>query len=152
MYEIASEGNSFGLIERPMDAEVNAALPVFFFSLGKCREASGTERADIALAVDRDTIELIRREGERQPVGAVEAPQRLEQRSAKRGVPRWVGWERRCEVGAGQVARRSSQRHEVHVSRRVRIPISQASRTSAGIRLADGNYRTPEIPVVLRIP
>src|SRR5437870_5905249 len=49
-------GDAASLVERPMDAEINAALPVLFLSLGERGEAARDERARVSLIISRTPI------------------------------------------------------------------------------------------------
>ena len=79
-------GDSRRLIEGPMDAEINAALPVFLFGLGKGHERARLERAHEPGVINGDTIKFIRSESERDIVGVVVMAKALEERAAETGV------------------------------------------------------------------
>ena len=93
-----------------MDSEIDAALTVLFLSLRQTGKGTRQQRPGIALVVTRLAIQLVGRERERDAVGAIEVAQRLEERAAEDRMTRRVGGERRREVWALQVARRSAER------------------------------------------
>jgi hypothetical protein len=84
-------GDALGLVEAPVDAEVDAALAVFLLSLRERVEGAQDERAHRAVVGAGDAVVFIRDEGETDTIGAVKTPQRLEERAAKARVARWVG-------------------------------------------------------------
>src|SRR3954468_11688614 len=88
------------LVEAPVDAQVDAALAVLLHRLAEAPEGARTQGPDGAIRVAIDAVELVGGDGERDPVSAVEPPQRLEQGRAEGGMPRGVGGERRGEAGA----------------------------------------------------
>src|SRR2546428_5330559 len=71
-------GDTLGLVEGPVDTEVDAALAVLFLGLGERREATRGERAHVPLVVSRHAVEFVRHEGEGDVVGPVEVAQDLE--------------------------------------------------------------------------
>ena len=76
-----------GLIECPMDPQINAALSVLFRRRAKTRErARRQQRPNIAGAVGRDAVEFVGRNRERHVVGAVKPRQRRKQCAAEGGV------------------------------------------------------------------
>ena len=60
------QGNSLGLVERPVNPEINPALAVFLFRLRKRGEAARYEWAHTAAIVARHSVEFIgdKREGD----------------------------------------------------------------------------------------
>src|SRR5262245_6994919 len=93
-------GNTFGLIKRPMDTEVDAALAVFLLGLRQRFEATREKRAHVPIVVFRYAVELVGDEGEGDVVRAIESSQDLEERSAEAGMSGRVGREGWCEIGA----------------------------------------------------
>src|SRR5919108_449859 len=57
-------GDPLGLVERPVDPEVDAALAVFLLGLGEGREVAREERTDVAVVVQGHAVELVRHERE----------------------------------------------------------------------------------------
>src|SRR2546422_8922115 len=94
-------GDRLRLVERPVDAEVDATLTVLLLGLGERREAARNARAHGSLVVLRHAVELVGYEGERDVVGSVKVAQRLEEGAPEAGVPRRVGRERRGGVWGG---------------------------------------------------
>jgi len=127
--------DSLRLVERPVDAEIDAALAVLLFGLRQRPEAARHERPHVALVVDRHPVELVRDEREGDAIGPVEASQDLKQRASEAGVAGGIRGERRREVRSGQVAGGRAQRRERGI-------VVQAN---AG----DGS---PELVEVLRFP
>lgn len=74
------------LVERPVDAEVDSALAVLFFSLGERREAAREEWPHVAIVAPRDSVKLVRDEGEGDVVGPVESAQGLKESGAESSV------------------------------------------------------------------
>src|SRR5262249_54285503 len=91
-------GYPFGLIERPVDAEVDSALAVFFFGLRERGKVAYEKWTTIPFVVSRQAIELVRDEGEGNIVGLIEPAQYLEQRATKAGMPGRVCWKWRREI------------------------------------------------------
>src|SRR6185503_9890993 len=61
--------DALGLVERPVDAEVDAALAVLLLGLGQGREAARQERPHLAVVAHRLAVELVGREREGDVVG-----------------------------------------------------------------------------------
>src|SRR5713226_3000579 len=80
-----AERDALGLVECPVDSEVDAALAVLLFGLRERGEAAREQRPDVALIVDRRAVELVGREREGDVVTAVEVAQGLEERAAEAG-------------------------------------------------------------------
>src|SRR2546425_5526537 len=80
-------GDPLGLVEGPVDTEVDAALAVLFLGLGERREATRGERAHVPLVVSRHAVEFVRHEGEGDVVGPVEVAQDLEESGPEPGMP-----------------------------------------------------------------
>src|ERR1041385_8739339 len=99
-----------GLVERPVDPEVNPALAILFFRLGKRREAAWNERTRVSIVASRNPVQLVRHEREGDLVCPVEVAQGLKQRAAESGVAGRVCGEWRREVWSLQVARGRAQR------------------------------------------
>ena len=135
-------GDALGLVERPVDAEVDAALAVLLLGLRERAEAAREQRPHVALVVERHAVELVGHEGERDVVGAVEVAQRLEQRAAEAGVARGIGREGRREVRAGRgcwPARRAAMK--VGSPMVSGLPSPSAGRAGARVGLADAGDR-----------
>src|SRR5256886_16086633 len=102
---VAALGDRWGFVERPVDAEINPALAVFFFGRGEIGEAArhvGTHGAGVVFG---HAVEFIGDEGERDVVGPEKSSQRLEQRAAKAAMPGRIRWKRRREKRTGESAR-----------------------------------------------
>src|SRR5688572_480911 len=140
------------LVERPMNAEVDAALPVLFLGLGQALEAARAQWAHVAVVVAGRAVELVRDERERDVIGAVEPPQDLEQRTAEACVPGRIRRERRREVRPADVAARRAERPEVGVAERIGIAVAGPGRSGARIRFAEAADRPPQIVEELRFP
>src|SRR5262249_18216664 len=109
---LSALGDPFGFVERPVNAEVDAALTVFFFGLRQRGEAAGQQWAYVALIVHRNAIELIRNKSESDVVFPVEPAQHLKHRAPESGVAGGIRREGRREIRTGQIARRCAQRRE----------------------------------------
>src|SRR5207302_2839070 len=138
-------GDTLGLVEGPVDTEVDAALAVLFLGLGERREAAQDERAHVALVVSRHAVEFVRHEGEGDVVGPVEVAQDLEERGPESGMPGGIGREGRREVRPGEIAGRRAEWREGRIPERRQIAIAGAGRAG----LADTGDRAPELVVVL---
>ena len=80
-----------GRVERPMDAEVDAALTVFFLCLREGGKTPRAKRAHIPLIVFRHTVEFVRDEGEWDAVGSIVVTQHLEERPTKPSMAGGIG-------------------------------------------------------------
>ena len=65
-------GDALGLVERPVDAEVNAALAIFFLSLGKGGEAARHVGTQVAVVVFGVAVEFVGHKRESDGIGAKE--------------------------------------------------------------------------------
>ena len=89
------------LVERPVDAEIDAALAVLLLGLRQATRSCAAAAAGRCPSLSRVTpLNSSDDEREGDVVGAVEVAQRLEQRAAEAGVARRIGGERRREVRA----------------------------------------------------
>src|SRR4051812_10415936 len=61
---LAALGDPLGLVEGPVDPQVDPALAVLLLGLGERREAAGDEGAHGPVAPPGEAIELVRDEGE----------------------------------------------------------------------------------------
>jgi hypothetical protein len=86
-----------------MDAEVDAALAVFFLRLREGGETPRDKRAHIPLIVFRHTVEFVRDEGEWDAVGSIVVTQHLEERPAERGMAGGIGRKRRGKFGPARL-------------------------------------------------
>lgn len=75
------------LVEGPVDAQVDPALPVLLFRLREGREGPRHHRPRDPLAVERLSVELVGNEREGNVVTAIETPQDLEEGAAEPGMP-----------------------------------------------------------------
>src|ERR1700730_12858718 len=101
---VAALGDGLGLVEVPVDAEINSALAVFFFGLGESGEAAGHERTDVAGVVFGHAVEFVGDKGERDVVRAEKSAHCLEDRAAKSAMSGRIGRKRRSEIRAGEIA------------------------------------------------
>src|SRR5207253_3419050 len=101
---VAALGDRLGFVERPVDAEINPALAVFFFRLRETCEAARHVGTHVAGVVFGHAVEFVGDKGERDVVGPEESSKRLEKRAAKAAVPGWIRWKRRSEIRTGEVA------------------------------------------------
>src|SRR5256885_13496355 len=62
---VAALGDSLGFVERPVDAEINPALAVFFFRLGEVGEAARHVGTHVAGVVFGHAVEFVGDNGER---------------------------------------------------------------------------------------
>src|SRR5437660_9423016 len=108
----AALGDTFALVESPMNAEIDPALAVLFLRFRQGPELPRHKRSHVSLAIERHTVEFVGDKSEGNVVVEVEAAQNLEQRAAESSVTRRISGERRREVRSGQIAGRSAQRHE----------------------------------------
>src|SRR5439155_2427930 len=116
------------------------------------REAARKERTHVTIVISRDSVQLVRYEGEGDVVSPIKPAQGLENGPPEAGVARGVGRERRRKVRPLEVAGRCAQRRPRRVSDRVGIAITGASRAGAEVGLADASDRTPDVVVVFRLP
>ncbi len=123
--------DALGLVEAPVDAQINAALAVLILGLGKGLKTARHVRSDVALIVLGNTVELIGDEGEGDVVGAIEAPQRLEHGPAETGMARGIRRKGRGEVRPVQVAGRGAQRGESRVALGRRVAVALAGGSGA---------------------
>src|SRR2546430_8622058 len=91
----AALGDAFGLVECPVNAEVDAALAIFFFSLGKRREAAGHVRTRLPIIPFRDAVEFVGNKSKAEFVGPIEAPEGFEQRASEPGMSGRISWKGR---------------------------------------------------------
>ena len=91
-------GDSLGLVEGPVNTEIDSALAIFFFSLRERGETARQERAHIAIVAGRGSVELVRDERERNRIGTVEFSQDLKERAPEAGVPGRVCRKGVCKV------------------------------------------------------
>ncbi len=82
------QGNSLGLVERPVNPEINPALAVFLFRLRKRGEAARYEWAHIAAIVARHSVEFIGDKREGDLIRLVKIAQGLEERASEPTVSR----------------------------------------------------------------
>src|SRR5947209_15796173 len=88
--DVAALGDSCGLIERPVDAEINPALAVFFFGLGEVRKTARHVGTRIAGVVFGHSVKFVGNKSERDVVGAEKSAQRLEQCASETAVAGWI--------------------------------------------------------------
>ena len=105
-----AQGYAFGLVEFPVDAEIDAALAVLFLGLGERGETAWKQGTDIASVVPSDSVEFVRNESKGDGVSAIEPAQGLEEGAAETGVARWIGWEWRSKVRSCEIAGRRPER------------------------------------------
>src|SRR5581483_5391377 len=145
-------GDTLGFIERPMNAEIDAALAVLLLRLRERREVARHQRTYLALVVPRHAVQLIRNESEDDVVGAIEAPQNLEKRAAETGMSRRIRGKRWREVRSIEITGRRAERCKVRIAHRVRIAVPDAGRAGSLVGFADAGDRAPKIVIVLRFP
>src|SRR5262249_32194827 len=108
----ASLSDAGGLVELPVDAEVDPALAVLLFGLRERREPPRQERPQHAVAAARDAVQLVRHEGEGNVVGLVKVAERFEECPAEARVSGRISRKRRREVAAVLVAGGRTERRE----------------------------------------
>src|SRR5437763_9973366 len=140
------------LVERPVDPEIDAALPVLFFRLGKGGETAGHGRTHVTVIAFCYAIEFIRNKSEADPVGPIKTPQRLEDRAAKTGVSGRIRWERRRKIRTHQIARRRAERMKGWVPGRGGVAVTGAEWSCSRIGFANAGDGPPKIPVEFRFP
>src|SRR4051794_33339289 len=143
----ASLRDPLGLVERPVDPEIDAALPVLFFRLGKSGETARHGRTDVTVIAFGDAIEFIRNKSEPDPIGPIKTPQRLEDRAAKTGVPGRIRWERRRKIRTHQITRRRAERTERWIAGRGGVAVAGPERSCSLIGFANAGDGPPKIPV-----
>jgi hypothetical protein len=70
--------DALALVEGPVDTEIDAALPIFFFSFRKRREAALHHRPHGSIVVLSHTIKLVRHERKLNAIGSIVLAQYLE--------------------------------------------------------------------------
>ena len=103
---VVALGDGGGFVELPVDAEINPALAIFLFRLGKSRETARHERAHVASVVFGNAVELVGDDGEGDVIGAEESAHDLKDRATKAAVAGRVRWKWRSKVRASQIAGR----------------------------------------------
>src|SRR5438445_1943363 len=73
-----AQRDAFRLVEPPVDAQIDSALAVLIFSLGKRRETAREQRAKVSAAVPGDSIKLIGHECEGDIIPPINLAQCLE--------------------------------------------------------------------------
>src|SRR5262245_19086195 len=139
-------------IEAPVDAEVNAALAIFFHGLAEAVDGPRNQRARISILIFGDAVELVGDEGEGNIVGPVEILESSEQRPSEGGVAGRVCGEWRSEIRAGGVARRRAPRRPIRIALTREEWIARARPPWAGIVLADCCNGPPEVVGVFVVP
>src|SRR5205823_11377477 len=86
----AARRDRFCLVERPVDTEINSALPVFFLSLREVGKSTRPIWAHVSTIVTRDAVEFVRDKRKRDIVRAVEPAQGLKKSTAKSAMTRWI--------------------------------------------------------------
>src|SRR5712692_9454065 len=76
---VAALGDRLRFVERPVDAEINPALAVFFFGLREIGEAARHVGTHVAGVVFVHAVEFVGDNRERNVVGSEESPKRLKQ-------------------------------------------------------------------------
>ncbi len=102
--------DTLSFVERPVNAEIDSALAVFFFRLGKRQEVTRHVRPDIAIVVFGNAIEFIRDECESDGVGPEESAEGLEERATEASVTGGIGGKWRGKVWCVQIAGWRAQR------------------------------------------
>src|SRR6266567_4686939 len=97
----AALGDTFALVEGPVNAEIDPALAILFLGFRQRRELPRHQRSHVSLAVERHAVEFVGDKPESNVVTEVEAAQNLEQRAAESSVTRRISRERRREVWPG---------------------------------------------------
>jgi len=87
-----------------MNAEIDSALAVFFFRLGKRQKVTRHVRPDIAIVVFGEAIELVRNECERDGVGPEKSAESLEERATEASVTGGISGKWRSKVWRVQIA------------------------------------------------
>src|ERR1700681_3627175 len=134
-------GDTFALVEGPVNAEIDPALAILFLGLRQRLELPRHQRSHVSFAVERHTVEFVGDKREGNVVAEVEAAQNLEQRAAESSVTRRISGKRRREVWTGQIAGRRAQRPEAWISDRRWIAIAWQRQRRVRIGLADAGNR-----------
>src|SRR4029453_13783187 len=83
---LPTQRDPFGLVEGPMDAEIDSALAIFFFSLGEGCEAARQKRPHVAIVAACYPIEFVGDEREGDVISSVEVAQDLEYGATEPGM------------------------------------------------------------------
>src|SRR5437879_12524972 len=81
--DVAALGDGLGFVERPVDAEINPALAVFFFGLREIRERTRHVGTRVAGVVFGHTVEFVGDKCERDVIGAAKSADSMEKRADK---------------------------------------------------------------------
>src|SRR5438094_9333867 len=128
-----------------MNAEIDSALAVFFFRLGKREEVTRHVRPDIAIVVFGNAVEFIRDECESDGVGPEKSAESLEERATEASVTGRIGGKWRSKVWRIQIASWRAQRCESSITYRCRVTINCVSRASSWIRYMNSGDRAINI-------
>ena len=79
-------GDACGLVEVPVDAEINPALPIFLFGLRQGRKAARHVGTNISVVVFGYAVELVGNESKADIIRSIKTAQRLKNRAAEAGV------------------------------------------------------------------
>src|ERR1700675_478804 len=91
----AALGDTFALVEGPVDAEIDPALAVLFLGFRQRPELARHQRSNVSLAVERHAVEFVGDKPESNVIAQIEAAQNLEQRAAESSMTRRISGERR---------------------------------------------------------
>ena len=122
-----------GLIEVPVDAEIDAALPIFIFGLRQTRKTAWHVGSNIAVVVFSYAIEFIGNESEADVIRSVKTAKRFKYGAAESRVAGRISGEGRSKIRAIQITGRRAQRGKRRIANCGRIAVARASRSGARI-------------------
>src|SRR5262249_40015098 len=97
---VASLQDALRLVEVPVNAQVNPALPVLLLRLSQRGKAARLKRAHVPVVIIGDAIELVGNQCKRDCIGTEKVAKRFEQRAAESSMPGRIRRKRRREIGA----------------------------------------------------
>jgi len=141
-----------GLIEVPVDAEIDAALPIFIFGLRQTRKTARHVGSNIAVVVFSYAIEFIGNESEADVIRSVKTAKRFKYGAAESRVAGRISGEGRRKIWDIQITGRRAERSEARVADCSGIAITGTGRSSAVIGFADRSNGSPKIVMVFGFP
>ena len=138
--------DSGGLVEVPMDPEINSALTIFFFGLRQTRKTARHVGTNVAVGIFGYAIEFVGNERESDLICSVKTAKSFENCTAKPAVARRIRREGRSKVWSIQVTGRRAERSKGRVANCGRIAITGTGGSSAAIGFADRSNGSPKMP------